>query len=206
MAQPAYSLPAPIHDARHAWPVQGSWTYEDYLRLPDDGRRYEIIRGVLYVTAAPTFDHQFVAAKLSRLLGNFVDARDLGVVLFAPFDVNLPALTSPVQPDILFIRSGNQPRPGDKNFAGIPDLVAEILSPGTSQVDRKIKYSAYEEAGVEEYWLVEPITCEVTVYHQVEGSRSFTETGRYSPGQTARSVLLSGFSVAVGQLFPQPRA
>ncbi len=205
MAQPAYNVPV-SSDAERGWPVQGTWTYEDYLRLPDDGRRYEIIRGMLYVSAAPTFDHQFVAARLSRLLGNFVDARDLGVVLFAPFDVNLPALTSPVQPDILFIRSENLPRPGDKNFAGVPDLVVEILSPGTSQLDRDVKYSAYEEAGVQEYWLIEPITCEVQVYQQVRGARGFVEAGRFGPGQTVRSVLLDGFAVAVNQLFPQPRS
>jgi hypothetical protein len=69
-----------------AWPVQGEWTYEDYLRLPDDGRRYEVIRGRLYVTPAPNFDHQFLVTQLGRLLGNFVAAHALGTVLVAPFD------------------------------------------------------------------------------------------------------------------------
>jgi Uma2 family endonuclease len=158
------------------------------------------------VTAAPTFDHQFVAAKLSRMLGSFVEDRDLGVVLFAPFDVNLPGLASPVQPDIVFIRSENQPRPGDKLFEGTPALIVEILSQGTGAVDREVKYAAYEAAGVQEYWLVSPITGHVFLYAQSDAGRGFSEVGQYGRGQTARSTLLPGFAVEVDQLFPRPRA
>jgi Uma2 family endonuclease len=71
------------------WPPPGQWTYEDYLRLPDDGQRYEIIEGVLYVTNAPGFDHQFTVTELVGELRNFVKACKLGVVLTAPFEVHL---------------------------------------------------------------------------------------------------------------------
>ncbi len=72
-----------------AWPAQGEWTYEDYLGLPDDGNRYEIIEGVLYVANAPGYDHQYAVMQLSRQMSNWVIERQLGVVLTAPFEVHL---------------------------------------------------------------------------------------------------------------------
>ena len=80
MAEPAYNL----HHDRSPWPDQGSWTWDDYLRLPDDGQRYEIIHGVLYVSPAPRFLHQFVASRLAQLMGVFALEHGLGAVLTAP--------------------------------------------------------------------------------------------------------------------------
>ncbi|NIW94231.1 MAG: Uma2 family endonuclease, partial [Phycisphaerae bacterium] len=68
------------------WPAQGQWTYEDYLRLPDDGRRYEIIEGVLYVVNAPSFEHQFTVSEVFGAMWHFVKDHQLGVVLPAPFE------------------------------------------------------------------------------------------------------------------------
>ena len=66
------------------WPHQGDWQYADYLRLPDDGNRYEIIKGVLYMDYAPDFDHQFVVTQLFFQLNSFVFAHKLGIVISAP--------------------------------------------------------------------------------------------------------------------------
>src|SRR5215213_7762286 len=73
-----------------SWPAPGEWTYEDYLRLPDDGNRYEVIRGFLYVTAAPYPMHQYVLSRLHLLMGGFIMEKGLGVLLGAPMDVLLP--------------------------------------------------------------------------------------------------------------------
>ncbi len=113
----------PVVD-EYPWPAQSQWTYEDYLRLPDDGRRYEIIEGVLYVTNAPSFDHQFAITELLGELRNFVKERNLGVVLTAPFEVHLSETSRPVQPDIIFITADKQPAAGTQVFAGIPNLIA----------------------------------------------------------------------------------
>ena len=78
MAELAYALPQTETDDEARWPAQGEWTWEDYLRLPDDGQRYEIIEGVLYVAAAPIFDHQFSVSELFGELRSFVKARKLG--------------------------------------------------------------------------------------------------------------------------------
>src|SRR5688572_29149774 len=128
MAEPALPL-ATLEDGQ-GWPAQGEWTYQDYLRLPDDGKRYEVIRGVLYVAASPNYDHQYTVTQLTAQLLRFVQANGLGVVLAGPFDVILPeGIATPVEPDLLFIRKENQPRRGDANFRGVPDLLVEVLSP-----------------------------------------------------------------------------
>jgi len=200
MAEPAYSLPPSVDEA--CWPIQGQWTWEDYLRLPDDGQRYEIVEGVLYVTAAPTFDHQFSAFELAAELRGFVKARRLGLVLVAPFDVRLPGVADPVQPDVLFFRSGNEPRKGDKHFQGVPDLVVEVLSPGTGRLDRRVKFEAYEKAGVAEYWLVDPGPRTIVVFELGAERRKYGEVGRFGPDESVRSVLLEGFETDVEALFP----
>jgi Uma2 family endonuclease len=130
------------------WPVQGEWTYEDYLRLPDDGRRYEIIRGVLYVVNAPSYDHQYTVTKLNRLIGDYVERRQLGIALVAPFEIHLPGIARPVLPDVFFITAQRQPSPGASFFTGAPDLIVEVLSPSTARLDRVVKFEAYEQAGV----------------------------------------------------------
>ena len=151
------------------WPAQGDWTYEDYVRLPDDGQRYEIIAGVLYVTAAPTFGHQYIVAELFAALRAYVRQRELGVVLPAPFEVHLPDIAQPVQPDVLFLRAERQPPPEAGYFEGVPDLVVEVLSPSTARTDRVVKFWAYEQAGVPEYWIVDPRARLVEVYELGEG-------------------------------------
>lgn len=199
MAEPAYALPA-TEAAR--WPAQGEWTWEDYLRLPADGNRYEIIEGVLYVTAAPIYDHQFSVSELFAELHRFVKDRGLGVVLVAPFDVRLPGVADPVQPDVLFIRAGNEPQAGDKYYAGVPDLLVEVLSPGSSRVDQHVKFAAYEKAGVPEYWLADPKTRSVVVYMRNAKTRQYEELGRFGPEDSVRSAVLNGFETPVAPLFP----
>jgi Uma2 family endonuclease len=199
-AEPAF--PIGILDGQ-SWPAQGRWTYEDYLRLPADGRRYEVIRGFLYVTAAPAYDHQYSVAQFSRLLGNFVMDRNLGVVLTAPFDVKLPDIADPVQPDVVFFRSGNQPRKGDKFFEGTPDLVVEVLSPTTRRLDQKVKLEAYRDAGIPEYWMVDPWKEIIILQGLSADRREYVEIGRGSRGERVRSSVLPGFEIAVADLIPQ---
>ena len=189
-------LPAREQD----WPAQGEWTYEDYRRLPDDGRRYEIIEGVLYVTAAPNFDHQYTVTRLLVHLDSLVTKHRLGVVLVAPFEVHLPDVARPVQPDVLFISSERAPRPGAADFTGAPDLIVEVLSRSTARTDRLVKFGAYERAGVREYWLVEPRTHSVEVYSLSEDG-TYDLTGQYTPGETVTSTVLSDLALPVDDLF-----
>jgi Uma2 family endonuclease len=181
------------------WPAQGQWTYEDYLRLPDDGRRYEIIEGVLYVTNAPDFDHQFAVHQIAVALELWIRGRNGGIVLTAPFEVHLPNIAQPVQPDVLFISAARRPPSGSKLFEGAPDLIVEVLSPSTIRVDRTVKFNAYERAGVREYWLVDPKMQAIEVYVLTKGE--FALLGQFGPNEVVQSAILEGFAAAVNTLF-----
>lgn len=207
MAEPARFQALPAASDGHTWPAQGAWTYEDYVRLPDDGKRYEVIRGVLYVSPAPIPLHQYVHSRLFVLLTRFVDENRLGVVLGAPMDVRLPLrIGDPVQPDLVFLRTGNQPRwEVDSNFSGSPDLVVEILSPSTARRDRKIKHSAYREAGIPEYWIVDPRARTIEVFSLNEDGSRYDELCRGGEEGVVHSKVLSGLEVRVSEIFP-PRS
>lgn len=210
MAEPAYrrehlpeNPPLPQRKDGRRWPVQGKWTYEDYAEIPDDGQRYEVLYGVLSVTPAPRYRHQSAFWRLGPRLALFVEDHELGEVLGAPFDVELPwGISSPVQPDILFFRNGNRPRRDDAGFAGVPDLVVEVLSPRTSHRDRTIKLAAYQESGVPEYWMVDPEARTVEV-HVLDGEGRYVELCRGGIGDVVWSAVLPGFRVEVKALFPK---
>ena len=136
-------------------PPQGRWTYADYAALPDDGNRYEIIAGVLYMTPAPGTGHQSISARVVTFLVTHVEFAGLGRVFAAPVDVEL-APDTVVQPDIVVVLSANLDHITPSRIIGAPDLVVEILSPGTAGYDRREKQDAYARAGVGEYWIVDP--------------------------------------------------
>ena len=148
-------LPVVTAAAPLVGPPQGRWTYADYAALPDDGNRYEIIAGVLYMTPAPGTGHQSVSARLVTFLVTHVEFAGLGRVFAAPVDVEL-APDTVVQPDIVVVLSANLHRITPSRIIGAPDLVVEILSPGTAGYDRREKQDAYARSGVGEYWIVDP--------------------------------------------------
>src|SRR3954465_4354559 len=136
MAQPAPRPQVLPEQEGGPWPAPGKWTYADYRRLPDDGRRYEVIRGYLYVSPAPSAIHQRPSSRLNRVLDRFVLAHGLGEVFYATFDILLPErIAEPVQPDLIFFRAGEEPGDDAQNFQGVPDLVVEVLSPSTRRYD-----------------------------------------------------------------------
>lgn len=181
------------------WPAQGEWTYQDYLRLPDDGRRYEIIEGVLYVTNAPDIDHQFTVFELARQMGNFVIEQGLGRIITAPFEVHLSETSRPVQPDVLFIKAERWPSPGTKFFEGAPDLVVEVLSTSTSRQDRVTKFTAYERSGVLEYWIANPKTRSVEVF--TLSGQEYALVGEFVNDEVITSAVLTGIVIKTHTLF-----
>jgi Uma2 family endonuclease len=138
-------------------------TYEHYLELPNDGNRYEIIHGELYVSPAPSTKHQRVSFRLSLVVGNHVEAGDLGEVYTAPFDLLL-ANGAVVQPDLLFVAKDRLGIITDANVQGPPDLVIEIISPSSTKTDQDTKRQLYEEYRVKNYWIFEPLERWVRAY------------------------------------------
>jgi Uma2 family endonuclease len=206
MSEPAYPLAFPAGRDGQAWPAQGAWRYDDYRRLPDDGRRYEVIRGHLYVSAAPSVEHQRAVQRLNRKLDSYVLDNDLGEVLTSPLDVLLPReIASPVQPDIVFFRRENEAPAGALNYRGVPDLIVEVLSPGTRRLDIQIKLPACREAGVPEVWHADPQTQEITVYVLSDDRSRYVELCRGRVGEAVFSRVLPGLELEVGKIFPRQR-
>jgi Uma2 family endonuclease len=203
MAEKAYSIrdPKPDEFQGPAYPPQGQWTYEDYLRLPDDGRRYEVLRGVLYVSAAPNPLHQFALRNLVRRLSVFLEDHPVGEFFLPPTDLVLPhGLTAPVQPDLFFIQ-GEEWRGTvtSRTMEGVPDLIVEILSPSTRRFDRKDKFGTYAEAGVREYWLADPLARTVEVFVLRDGA--YVLLGKFERGEKLRSEVIPGFEPPLDKIF-----
>ncbi|NTS39719.1 Uma2 family endonuclease [Flavisolibacter sp. BT320] len=156
---------------------------EVFESLPE-GTLAEVINNQLIMSPAPTPKHQLLVKKISFELEKHVKANILGEVLFAPVDVQLND-TNIFQPDIVFIQKSRMGIIQDK-IKGVPDLVVEVLSPGSEKLDTKNKKEAYEKSGVREYWIVNPETKEVTGYQLKENKYMEipSETG------TLTSILL----------------
>ena len=122
-------------------------TYSDYLRFPDDRLRHEIIDGVHFVTPSPVTKHQRISSDLLYLLMQYLREHSIGEVFYAPFDVILSDFDV-VVPDLVYLSRERARFLTSKNLQGPPDLVVEILSPGTKGRDRQIKKDLYERAGV----------------------------------------------------------
>jgi Uma2 family endonuclease len=180
-------------------PEQGQWTYEDWLRLPDDGFRYEVLDGELYMTPPPTLEHQILISNLHVALANFVKEHGLGRVLVSPCGVRLPGQPVPVQPDIFFVSAARRDIVGKVYLEGTPDLVVEVLSPGNWLYDRTEKFQAYQAAGVPEYWIVDGRASTVEVFVLEAGS--YILLGKFASGDVVCSQVLAGFQVVVDDIF-----
>ncbi|MCD8347347.1 MAG: Uma2 family endonuclease [Lachnospiraceae bacterium] len=142
---------------------QGKYTLEDYLALPDE-QRAELIDGVIYDMAAPSYLHQAVGDRVWRFFTDYIERNHGSCFAFtSPVDVQLDCDDrTVVQPDVLIVCDPTKFRNG--RVFGAPDLVVEILSKSTSFKDRGLKLVKYKKAGVREYWLIEPYRKKVLVY------------------------------------------
>ena len=143
-------------------------TYADYVRLPDDGLRHEIIDGEYYATPSPVTRHQRILRRLSYAIERFLREHPIGEVFWAPLDVVLTD-TDIVVPDLLYISRERAYLVTEKNLRGAPDLVVEILSPSTKSRDERLKRDLYERMGVNEYWVVDPTRNIVRVHRRGTG-------------------------------------
>ncbi|HHW43526.1 MAG TPA: Uma2 family endonuclease [Desulfotomaculum sp.] len=173
-------------------------TYEDYLDLPDDGNRYEILEGVLHVTPSPTTRHQRISRNLQRIVDDHVLRHDLGEVFYAPLDV-LFSRISIAQPDLIFISHGRAAIITDKNIAGAPDLVVEILSPTTAKRDKVTKAHVYALYGVKYYWLVDPDSTMVEEY-RLEGE-GYVPVSRGAGNAPFTPEIFPGLAVDLGKVW-----
>ncbi|MGY6522975.1 MAG: Uma2 family endonuclease [Mongoliitalea sp.] len=179
------------------------YSYADYLSWEMD-EMVELIKGKIFKkAAAPRRIHQQVAGNLFFKLRSFLQEKKCKVY-FAPFDVRLPKksmsddeIHTVVQPDICVICDPS--KLDDKGCIGAPDLVVEILSPGNKQHELKRKYEVYEEAGVKEYWLLDPESQTLLVY--TLENKSYKASRLMTSGDIVYSQALEGFSLNLEEFF-----
>ncbi|MCZ6615323.1 MAG: Uma2 family endonuclease [Chloroflexi bacterium] len=175
------------------------FTVKDYMSMPGD-KRYQLLDGEMIVAPSPVTRHQRILFSLSRAMHDFLSARQLGEVFVAPFDVVL-SNHDVAQPDILFVSNARSAIITEANIQGAPDLVVEILSPGTAVYDQGYKQALYGRHGVREYWLVDPDAETVEVL--MLGEQVLENFATYSGGQTLESQLLEGLSIPLAAVFQQ---
>jgi Uma2 family endonuclease len=179
-------------------PPQGQWTYADYAAIPDDGKCYEVVKGVLYMSPSPTPEHQSISIEIVAYLRQFVQVAGLGRIFAEPTDVEL----SPgniVKPDVLVVLKKHLERIKSTRIVGAPDLVVEILSPGTMRHDLHGKLAAYERAGVPEYWIVSPGEQVVELLVLEDGT--YQSLGVFQGSAVLPSRIVPDWSVEVQQFF-----
>jgi Uma2 family endonuclease len=143
-------------------------THHDLDHTPDDGNRYEIIDGELYVSPFPSASHQNVATQLVSILNHYVRQRSLGLVFTSGLKVVLDEPTG-VGPDVVFISQGRLDTLMADGFYGAPDLLVEVLS-SKPALDTLIKKKKYARSGVPHYWIVDPEKRTLQAY-RLEGDR-----------------------------------
>jgi Uma2 family endonuclease len=131
--------------------LDAGWSYARWERdLKDDGNCYEIIDGVLYMTTAPSYFHQWIVRRLDKYIGMPLEQQGLAYAAVAPIGLLMPGC-DPVQPDFVLVRKENAGIIADRRIRGVPDLIAEVLSPGNPEQDTELKRRAYARAGLPEY-------------------------------------------------------
>lgn len=173
-------------------------TAEDYRQLPPGGPQYQLIEGELYMAPAPNRYHQEIVGNLHVILRNYLHKHRIGRVYLAPFDVYLDDINV-LQPDLCFVSKANSRILTDDGAHGAPDLVIEIISPSSAQLDKKHKRKVYARAGVKELWMIDPILLQIHLYDLARNPDKPTRISE--DDETFESALLPGLKIEAVEVF-----
>jgi Uma2 family endonuclease len=180
-------------------PPQGQWTEADWEKLPDDGNCYEIMDGVLYMSTSPSLFHNWIIRRFDYFVGHPAEEQGLAFAFLERVGVFMPGC-EPVQPDFVLVLAEHAAILHDRRIRGVPDLIAEVASPGSLDYDADVKLQVYARAGVPEYVLIEPAARQLRLYR-------LAEPGVYAPpqvfneGDTVTFACLPTLPLIVGALF-----
>lgn len=173
-------------------------TFADWLRLPDDGRLYEIIDGELLLSPPPSILHQRISSELHAQIRQYLRASGRGEVLYAPTGVRLG--DDVLEPDLVVVLQEHADRIGEQVIEGAPDVVIEILSAGTAKRDLVAKRAVVQAAGVPEYWIVDPASAAIEVLVLEHGS--YVRLDLFRRADTLRSRALPDLAVEIASVIP----
>jgi Uma2 family endonuclease len=193
----------PTWEIAELFPRQGYWSEAEYLSIKSN-RLMELSEGRLEMLPMPTQAHQLIVAFLYQKLLEFVAGRHLGVVLFAPLRVKVRD-GQIREPDIVFMAEKNKHRRANEFWTGA-DLVVEVVSDDDPQRDLETKRHEYAQAGIPEYWIVNPRNSTITVLKLEAQGSPYVEAAVYKPGEEAASELFEGLVVDVEAVFAAANA
>jgi Uma2 family endonuclease len=177
------------------------FTSADLELMPDDGKRYEIIEGDLYVSRQPSWDHQYICGRIFKFLDDWNASVGLGAVNLAPGLIF--ADDDDVAPDVIWISKERLAHALDAagHLHVAPELAVEVLSLGAANErrDREIKLKLYSRRGVGEYWIVDGMRRQIEVYRREQGALGLVAT-LYAQ-DTLATPLLPGFACPIDRLF-----
>jgi len=190
----------PTWEIARLFPAQGTWSEEEYLTLTQGSNHLvEFSHGNLEFLAMPTRTHQKIVFFLSQMLYAFLSTRGLGTVLFAPLRVRLWAGKFR-EPDLVVMLAEHRDREHEAFFDGA-DLVIEVVSDDDPARDLVTKRREYAQAGIPEYWIVEPQTEMMIVLCLDQGQ--YVEYGRFGRGAIATSALFGELEIDITHMFDQ---
>jgi Uma2 family endonuclease len=174
-------------------------TLAEYKALPETTRPQELIYGELLVSPTPKPEHQLIVYDIAKVIDN---ATSEGQMYLSPLDVYIDGHA--LQPDVFWVAPDSKCAIGaDGYHEGPPDLVVEIVSPSSRRRDRVEKFNIYEQAGVREYWLVEPDGQLIEVF--VLRDQRFIRQSAYTQGMRFKSMTLAA-DINIDHIFPPPAA
>jgi Uma2 family endonuclease len=184
-------------------PPQGKVSFEEYIEWLDEDTRAEWVDGEIVLMPSPAaIEHQNVLGFLDSILRIYVEERNLGQVVFAPYVMKMAAIWRGREPDLLFVQRDRLGLLTRNYLDGAADLVVEIVSPDSKRCDRKEKFTEYARAGVPEYWLIDPDHQTAEFYHLGENGKyiraALDAEGRY------HSRVVTGFWLEVDWLWQTP--
>jgi Uma2 family endonuclease len=174
------------------------FTYQDLVWMPDDGKNRELIDGDLFENPSPTTSHQTVSRLLQFELMNALERTNIAKVFDAPMDVIFDE-TNVVQSDLIIVSQARDHIITARAIEGVPDIVVEILSSGTSERDRHYKRRLYEHFQVPEYWIVDPEHGLIEVQALLDSSYGIR--ARYDRSSTLVCPLFPTLTVALLPIF-----
>lgn len=194
-----------VHESAESYHSEGkSASFKRFLELSqaDEIRRYEYIDGKIYAQASPTISHQYAVSKLLAAFDRYFQ-QSRCTPFTAPNDIRLKRLNQEavnvVQPDLMVICDLDENLNEEDYYIGVPSLIVEVLTKSTQSIDLVKKLDLYMSSGVKEYWIVNPVNKEITIYgfenYMVE------QTGAYKNTESAHSFIYDGLSVELENIF-----
>lgn len=178
------------------------WNADDLKLLPDDGKRYEVIGGTLFVSRAPSLLHQEIIGNLQAEIKFYLKQNPIGKVWITPgltfsnIDSVIPDLAFVKQEKLFSLASG-------EHLKGSPDLAVEVLSPGTENIrrDRVAKLKLYSSYAISEYWIADPKKKTLEIYRLNSQTKTLELVDTLNQNQILSSPLLPGFSCKLTDIF-----